>query len=677
MQSIIYWIFVGLVIFFNSSSCRKVYDEISDKNLSHCSRKLNVTSEVGCSSKYPSSIGELIIEDDLNKLKESVQNASSDLMVVIPLGLFINRDLTEFLRNSDRVSGLLVFSPNFPNSTAFVSNFSENSHCPNGNFTFYSDSNRVCGNKLSWNPYASDYATTSWPFPVVLADGNDTETWNKIVKCHSVYNKMPIDDTRCLMEIANFMSAVLSSQKCYDRESLQNMHLSLTSSYCEEVGGVNLALRARNTTVPEVSRIDALSMFDRSASSAFSVLPAVSVIISAAAHLLNQVDVKSGNLRKNLLFVLLDNEALSFAGSQRFFFDLTHDRLARASGLPFKTDSIESIIELVGIGLPQTTAANGVPIYYLLSDPSVAQYFHKEEATSALWRTLNASANEVILLNGSSSVETTILPPSASLQAMLRFFIHREHPISHTIISDRPAGPPFADYFLDSFLDTQWPAQNASDDYLNRLANLLADALHRLIVEDASPISEPISRVKPGELMNCFLKDPGCGLLRLHLEPEVVDFLLSLRRPIPMQTYDAVDSRDWRVSHVASHLLMGLTGERLKECPPKEEYGAFTYMYGYYNGSWWCYRSLVEAGTSFLFSENGKVAAPGWVRSTPYQSRRFVRLFRSSSPSNDKVALVVGIFLTLTTAILATFGLRYSQQLFVRSCDLPQTRCGC
>lgn len=60
----------------------------------------------------------------------------------------------------------------------------------------------------------------------------------------------------------------------------------------------------------------------------------------------------------------------------------------------------------------------------------------------------------------------------------------------------------------------------------------------------------------------------------------MVDFLLSLHGPIPMQTYDPVDSRAWRVSHVVSHLLMGLTGERLKECPPKEEYGAFTYMYG-------------------------------------------------------------------------------------------------
>lgn len=65
-----------------------------------------------------------------------------------------------------------------------------------------------------------------------------------------------------------------------------------------------------------------------------------------------------------------------------------------------------------------------------------------------------------------------------------------------------------------------------------------------------------------------------------HLEPDVVNFLLSLKGPIPMQTYEPVDGHSWRVSHVVSHLLMGLTGHRLKECPSSKDYGAFTYMYG-------------------------------------------------------------------------------------------------
>ncbi|KAL5969707.1 Nicastrin [Taenia solium] len=398
-----------------------------------------------------------------------------------------------------------------------------------------------------------------------------------------------------------------------------------------------------NSTAPDptllvVSRADALSMFDRRATSALAVLPAVSVMVSTAVHLLNQPDVRAGRMRKNLLFLLLDNEALSFMGSQRFLFDLTHGRVAQASGLPINVESVEAVIELAGIGLPREDEEK-LPTYYLLSDPAIAQ--QTENITSSIWRALNASAdgqgNAVRFLNGSIS-SPTLLPPSLSTQALLKYFMRNGSPLSHTVISDRPAAPPFADTFVDSFLDTRWPPSPAANDYLLRLANLLADVLHR------------------------------------HLEPEVVNFLLSLKSPIPMQTYEPVDGHSWRVSHVVSHLLMGLTGHRLKECPPSQDYGAFTYMYGYYNGSTWCYRSLLETVTSFFFLEDGAVAAPGWVRSVPFQNQRFVRLFRSASPSNDKLALALGIFLTALTAPIALLMRAFAGRIFVRTYDPHLTR---
>ena len=57
-------------------------------------------------------------------------------------------------------------------------------------------------------------------------------------------------------------------------------------------------------------------------------------------------------------------------GSQRFLFDLAHGRVGQASGLPLTTHSIESVIELVGLGLPQEDG-NKTPTYYLISDPTV------------------------------------------------------------------------------------------------------------------------------------------------------------------------------------------------------------------------------------------------------------------------------------------------------------------
>lgn len=170
-------------------------------------------------------------------------------------------------------------------------------------------------------------------------------------------------------------------------------------------------------------------------------------------------------------------------GGQRFVFDLTHDRLGHATDLPFNLESIESVIELVGVGLPEAIdAQSSTPVYYLISDPLITEELQQQNATLALWKVLNDSANGgvVHLVNGSLSVGETLLPPTASLHYLLRHFLHRGHPVSHTVISDRPAGPPFADNFLDSFLDTHWPATVSSNEHLERLANLLADALHRV-----------------------------------------------------------------------------------------------------------------------------------------------------------------------------------------------------
>ncbi|VDM33904.1 unnamed protein product [Hydatigera taeniaeformis] len=654
----------------------ELFYEIPDRSISHCSRKLSVDSFVGCSSKYPSSVGEVLISDNFTHLQEHVNFSLLNLMIVIPLHLFITPDVILFLRRSENVAGLFVFSPSFPNSTfEYPSGFSENTFCPNGDLTFYNESRHLCDGDPKWNPPASEYATISWPFPVVLAEGSDTETWNNITDCYNSYNVNPSDDTRCYMEIRNFMSAVKSSQTCYSREVLLSHHFEVTNQ--NQIGGVNLMLRARaltatnpNATTPDptllvVSRIDALSMFDRRATSALAVLPAVSVMVSAAAHLLNQPDIRAGRMRKNLFFLFLDNEALSFMGSQRFLFDLTHERIAQASGLPLNAESVESVIELANIGLPQEDERK-LPIYYLLSDPDISR------------QVAGGQGNEVLFLNG-SIVSPTLLPPSSSTQPLLKYFMQNGRPLSHIIISDRPALPPFADTFVDSFLDTRWPPSPLANEHLLRLANLLADMLHRVsgeeITEDSLPIPEPISGVKPAELMNCFLKDPGCNLLRMHLDPEVVNFLLSLKGPIPMQTYEPVDGHSWRVSHVVSHLLMGLTGHRLKKCPPSKDFGAFTYMYGYYNGSTWCYQSLIETVTSFFFLEDDAVAAPGWVRSVPFQNQRFVRLFRSASSSEDKLALALGIVLTAITAPIALFMRAFTDRIFPRTHDPHHQSC--
>lgn len=59
-------------------------------------------------------------------------------------------------------------------------------------------------------------------------------------------------------------------------------------------------------------------------------------------------------------------------GSQRFGFDLFNGHIGKMSGTPFTPESIESVIELSGIGLANVDAATHKSTYYLLSDPEIA-----------------------------------------------------------------------------------------------------------------------------------------------------------------------------------------------------------------------------------------------------------------------------------------------------------------
>uniref|UniRef100_A0A0V0J209 Nicastrin n=2 Tax=Schistocephalus solidus TaxID=70667 RepID=A0A0V0J209_SCHSO len=672
-------IFVFILV---SSEAVEIYQYIPQTNVSFCSRSLSYDGQVGCSSKYPSSLGPIFVADSHSNLPEELSTFTVEHIIVISYHLFLNRSLLFHLRNSKKVAGLVVFAPENPNDEEIKNtDFSENSFCPNGAYNFYNNKTFQCEVTPKWNPTAFDYATISWPFPVVLILDKENHIWNKTLDCYKRLNVNSTDDTRCSMEIRNFMSGIQSSQTCYYREHLLSYRLEQPTEFCSQIGGVNLMVRAidkpvlnntscrlPNSTLLVLTRIDSRSMFDRKASSSLGVLPGVAVLTSVAAHLLNTPAFKSYSLKKDVLFAFLDNEAYDFMGSQRLLFDLTNMRMAARSGAPFTIESIESVLELSAVGLPDSKA--NVSTYFLISDPEISQA--TINVTSAIWRALNKSTTVFPGVNFVNLTEVKPglpLPPTVSLQALLTQYRRIGRQLSHTVIFDRD-GPPYADPRMDSFLDVTWPPESLpyADGILLNLANVVANAIYSEIVTTGD-LMPPIQSVTPGELMDCFVKNPGCDLLRMHLEPDVVNFLLSLSGPIPTQGYPPIDGREWRLSHVVARLLMGLTGERLKECPPADEYGAYTYMYGYFNGSQWCYRSLIDTSTVFFFLDGGRVAAPGWVRSGIFGNTRYVRMYRSASDSLDNWTIALGTILTLLAAVVGIVAQVFNRTLFPRQRD--------
>ncbi|VDK87494.1 unnamed protein product [Dibothriocephalus latus] len=321
----------------------EIYQYIPQTNVSYCSRILSYGGQAGCSSKYPSSLGPILVADEHNNLPEALSTITAEHIIAIPYRLFLNRSLVSQLRDSRNVAGLVVFAPeSLDNVEIQNTEFSENSFCPNGAYNFYKNKTFECELTPKWNPTASDYATISWPFPVVLILDKDNYIWNKTLDCYQRFNVNSTDDTRCSMEIRNFMSGINSSQTCYYREHLLTYRLEQPTEFCSQIGGVNFMVRAIDKPPVDENK-----------------------------HRLPNSALLNYNLKKDVLFAFLDNEAYDFTGSQRLLFDLANTRIAVRSGAPFTIESIESVLEISAVGLPDSKA--NVYTYFLISDPEISQ----------------------------------------------------------------------------------------------------------------------------------------------------------------------------------------------------------------------------------------------------------------------------------------------------------------
>ncbi|RTG88308.1 nicastrin [Schistosoma bovis] len=212
-----------------SKITEQIYNYVPLSYASFCTRKLNLTGQVGCSSDINGNSGVALF---MNESQDIIQTLSSDIstsfVVVVNVGQFVNTSLMRYFRSTTNIKGLIVFSNEGENYDSYA--FSESSKCPNSDYSAYNFTDQ-CDLDAQWNPAGTEYSYISWPFPVVLvADVNNT-IWTSMYKCFSMLNREPADDTRCLIEINNPMSAVGSSETCFRRQYLMSLHISEDSQF--------------------------------------------------------------------------------------------------------------------------------------------------------------------------------------------------------------------------------------------------------------------------------------------------------------------------------------------------------------------------------------------------------------------------------------------------------------
>ncbi|CAH8572816.1 unnamed protein product [Dicrocoelium dendriticum] len=632
--------------------------------------QLNVTHQVGCSSRSGGNAGVVLFVTDASSLLAflTMDNAP-ETALVMEYELFTNATLMAEIRSHPSlVAGIVVFSPAVRENHTILP-FSESSTCPNSLYGYYGPG-KQCNVTPPWNVYGVEYSAFHWPFPVVLVHDPHGEIKTEIASCFRKFNMNPKDDTRCSIEISNYMSAVQSVVTCTRRQKLMASLISETNpTYCDELTGINIVLSATNTSVARnvsgvgdgigraansslliLTRMDSRSMFERSGFASQGALPAIAVLVSTAVHLMRQPSIKNLEVNKDLFFAFLDNEAYDFLGSTRLDYDLQKQLLANYMGIALGWEHLHSIIELGEIGLP---SKDSTWMYSLLTENEI--YQSTRSITDYLMDQLQNASRDMgqITFTRPEFPSYTLLPPTVSVQNLLA---RAPRPIPHVVLFDH-VGSPLRDPNFESFLDVRWPPVGApdADDALLGVANTLSDAIHRIITVDAKPVPARISSPTPGELMDCFVNNPNCSLFRPFLTPSDIQFLVDLGTPIPGQSYLPLNKHELKISHIVNVLLMGLTGERTAttDCPPQKVDDPYVYFMGYYNGSEQCYRTLLDLASRFVLSSGGIPTAPGWMKSRTVSGARYVRWYRSASPIIDGFGIALGVILSILTGSCA------------------------
>lgn len=156
-----------------SKITEQIYNYVPLSYASFCTRKLNLTGQVGCSSDINGNSGVALF---MNESQDIIQTLSSDIstsfVVVVNVGQFVNTSLMRYFRSTTNIKGLIVFSNEGENYDSYA--FSESSKCPNSDYSAYNFTDQ-CDLDAQWNPAGTEYSYISWPFPVVLvADVNNT-----------------------------------------------------------------------------------------------------------------------------------------------------------------------------------------------------------------------------------------------------------------------------------------------------------------------------------------------------------------------------------------------------------------------------------------------------------------------------------------------------------------------
>uniref|UniRef100_A0A915ELQ4 Nicastrin n=1 Tax=Ditylenchus dipsaci TaxID=166011 RepID=A0A915ELQ4_9BILA len=319
----------GWAIFLTRAvQCQRIKDQISVKlsNVNHhCFRMLNGSTAIGCQSERSGNMGAVYVVSqpaDLERVISTLPLGISHIIAVIDVN-DLSSSFVDKLKNSESVSGVLYYHNT--TSSLPLDSFSEDSACPNHQFSYYNNSTKC----REWNKegalHPNGLKFLSWQKPVYFLN-NRTEIEIIINKCHHPFNNANTN-YRCMARMTQFMLADGKAEICMRRQSLG-------PQLCDALHDRNvfallppLSQESKKADIFLVSsRMDSFSTFTGSRGGDLSALTSVISLLAVAEAIGQNLGVFTQEANRNqrqLLLAFFHGESMGYIGSSRMLWDMS------------------------------------------------------------------------------------------------------------------------------------------------------------------------------------------------------------------------------------------------------------------------------------------------------------------------------------------------------------------
>lgn len=643
-----------------------------------CIRRLNGTHQVGCSSEINGNVGVLHYINDTDSLNWLINTGPHQPYVALLTSLNFNRDTVQKLRNSKKITGIIVIHTDDSATTPRPDFFSPADKCPGDLYGLYHN-NEDYGNckSVTWNEQGNGMFFEDFEFPISIVT-NKNETDYLINNCYLKFNQpiegLPREYPLCAVQMKSRMSAAKDSETCIRRT---NTPTNLNpDKYCDALGDRNVIGFFRD--VPEdykpekksiimaVARMDSYSLFEDIYPSADNQVSGI-VALLAAAEAIRKYKDHFDNSTKDILFTFLNGEAFDYIGSSRMVYDMDNGALP----LKLNMDHINRIVEVNQLAYREEGKI------WIHSDPVSRQDASiSSEIEEMISTILNIGKNLSHIVGAVN--QTQPLPP-ASTQKFLQ-----KSPVPALVLTDHKKT--FTNKYYNSRFDlaktiNAMAPKGSVDEYnyvteqasnLTEAATLLARSLYTLATGSPAPESLVANEKSVTHMLYCFLISPNCELFKQVIPPakEAFDNLASQKSPYPF--YISVYGQINNVTRIIQRLLTRYIGtveeKETGSCTSSEKVSLQLYNYLWMAGplnsdnktrSSTCVKSRVTQTKAYSpafeitdYNGWGTFQYSTWTESSWATNAILLRVFLIPSKAMETSILSGGVILTLVSMVL-------------------------